>query len=47
MAYDVMTERSEITTVLQRELVGDAAVFGGIVPGTEAEPGSPWRASTT
>jgi predicted dehydrogenase len=39
VAYDVMTERSEITTVLQRELVGDAAVFGGIVPGTEAEPG--------
>ena len=39
VAYDVMTERSEITTVLQRELVADAAVFGGIVPGTEAEPG--------
>ena len=39
VAYDVMTERYEITTVLQRELVADAAVFGGIVPGTEAEPG--------
>ncbi len=39
VAYDVMTERSEITNVLQRELVGDAGVFGGIVAGTEAEPG--------
>ena len=39
VAYDVMTERSEITTVLQRELVGDPAVFGGVVAGTEAEPG--------
>jgi predicted dehydrogenase len=39
VAYDVMTERSEITTVLQRELVADPAVFGGVVAGTEAEPG--------
>jgi predicted dehydrogenase len=39
VAYDVMTERSEITTVLQRELVGDAAILGGVVDGTEAQPG--------
>jgi predicted dehydrogenase len=39
VAYDVMTERSEITTVLQRELVADAGVLGGVVAGTEAQPG--------
>jgi predicted dehydrogenase len=39
VAYDVMTERSEITTILQRELVGDGAVAGSVLPGTEAEPG--------
>jgi predicted dehydrogenase len=39
VAYDVMTERYEITTRLQRELVQDAAVFGSVVPGTDAEPG--------
>src|SRR5262249_1258725 len=39
VAYDVMTERSEITTVLQRELVADPAVLGGVVAGTEAQPG--------
>src|SRR5579863_233574 len=32
IAYDIMTERYEITSMLQRELVNDAAVFGGIVP---------------
>lgn len=39
VAYDIMTERHEITTMLQKELVNDAAVFGQVVPGTEKEPG--------
>src|SRR5688572_12607982 len=39
IAYDIMTERFEITTILQRALVNDAAVFGEIVKGSEAEPG--------
>ncbi len=38
VAYDVMTERSEITTVLQRELARDAEVAGAIGPGSGAEP---------
>ena len=38
IAFDIMTERYEITSMLQRELVNDAAVFGGIVPGSEQEP---------
>ena len=39
VAYDIMTERFEITSILQRALVNDAAVFGEIVKGTEREPG--------
>ena len=39
VAYDIMTERYEITSILQRELVNDPATFGDPVPGTEAEPG--------
>lgn len=39
VAYDIMTERFEITTILQRVLVNDAAVFGEPVAGTPAEPG--------
>jgi predicted dehydrogenase len=39
IAYDIMTERYEITSILQRELVNDPEVFGSIVPGTETEPG--------
>ncbi|MCC6419309.1 MAG: oxidoreductase [Gemmataceae bacterium] len=39
VAYDIMTERFEITSILQRELVNDAATFGALVPGTEEEPG--------
>ena len=39
VAYDIMTERFEITTMLQRALVNDRAVFGEIVNGSEAEPG--------
>jgi predicted dehydrogenase len=39
VAYDVMTERYEVTTRLQRDLVQDKGVTGSVVPGTEAEPG--------
>jgi predicted dehydrogenase len=38
IAYDIMTERYEITSILQRELVNAPEVFGKIVPGSEAEP---------
>jgi len=38
IAYDIMTERSEITTILQRELVNDAGVFGTIQKGSESDP---------
>jgi predicted dehydrogenase len=38
VAYDVMTERYEITTVLQRELVGDPEVTGPVLAGTREEP---------
>src|SRR5262249_42290252 len=38
VAYDVMTERSEVATVLQRELVNDPAVVGEIPPGTADAP---------
>ena len=38
VAYDIMTERFEVTTMLQRALVNDRATFGEIVPGSEAEP---------
>jgi predicted dehydrogenase len=39
VAYDIMTERFEITTILQRALVNDPAVFGAIIKGSDAEPG--------
>lgn len=38
VSYDIMTERYEITTILQRELVNDAGVFGSISSGSEQEP---------
>ncbi len=38
IAYDIMTERSEITTILQRELINDAGIFGTIRKGTESDP---------
>jgi predicted dehydrogenase len=38
-AYDIMTERFEITSILQRELVNTPAVFGVQEPGSEADPG--------
>jgi predicted dehydrogenase len=39
VAYDIMTERYEITSILQRELVNDADTFGTIQAGTAQEPG--------
>jgi predicted dehydrogenase len=38
VAYDIMTERYEITSILQKELVNDPGVFGNLLPGTQAEP---------
>jgi len=38
IAYDIMTERYEITSILQRELVNDPDIFGSILPGSEREP---------
>ena len=38
LAYDIMTERYEITSILQRELVNDAETFGEILSGSEREP---------
>ncbi|HKX33383.1 MAG TPA: putative oxidoreductase C-terminal domain-containing protein [Blastocatellia bacterium] len=38
VAYDIMTERYEITTILQRELLQDPEVFGEITKGTPSEP---------
>lgn len=39
VAYDLMTERYEITTILQKQLVNDASVFGAIEKGTPQHPG--------
>jgi predicted dehydrogenase len=39
IAYDIMTERYEITSILQRELVNDPEVFGTAEPGSAEEPG--------
>jgi len=39
IAYDIMTERYEITSILQRELIQDEAIFGTIVSGSANEPG--------
>ena len=38
VAYDIMTERFEVTTQIQRALVNDTATFGTLLPGTEKEP---------
>jgi predicted dehydrogenase len=38
ITYDIMTERYEITSMLERELVNAAEVFGRILPGSEEEP---------
>ena len=39
VAYDIMTERFEPSTIIQKYLVNDPAVFGTPVAGTEADPG--------
>ncbi|HMD85733.1 MAG TPA: putative oxidoreductase C-terminal domain-containing protein [Terriglobia bacterium] len=39
VAYDMMTERHEITTILQRELVNDPEVFGTMIPADQDHPG--------
>ncbi len=39
VAYDIMTERFEITSILQRELVNDPDIFGEPVPGNPDQPG--------
>jgi predicted dehydrogenase len=38
LLYDIMTERSEITNILQKELMHDAALFGEIKKGSEKDP---------
>ncbi len=38
VAYDIMTERYEITSILQKEIVNTPEVFGHLVQGSEAEP---------
>jgi predicted dehydrogenase len=38
LLYDIMTERFEITTVLQHELARQPAVFGELVKGSAADP---------
>lgn len=39
IAYDIMTERFEVTSILLKALVHDPEVFGEIEPGTEDQPG--------
>jgi len=38
LLYDIMTERSEITTILQKELIGIPEVFGTIIEGSLGNP---------
>jgi predicted dehydrogenase len=38
LLYDIMTERFEITTILQRELSRDAALFGALDRGSPDDP---------
>ena len=38
VAYDIMTERFEITSILQRALVNDPAVYGEQLKGTPDDP---------
>src|SRR6056297_581514 len=38
LLYDIMTERFEITTILQKKLSQQDAIFGGLVQGTIEEP---------
>jgi predicted dehydrogenase len=38
LLYDIMTERYEITTMLQKELSEQGQIFGGLIEGTVEEP---------
>jgi predicted dehydrogenase len=38
LLYDIMTERFEITNIIQKELANTHEVFGGLVDGTVEEP---------
>lgn len=38
LLYDIMTERHEITTIIQRELSKIPEVFGGLIDGTPEKP---------
>jgi len=38
VAYDIMTERFEITSILQRELVNDEDLFGELETGSDSAP---------
>lgn len=38
LIYDIMTERSEITTLLQKELSQEVSVFGKLIKGSPKEP---------
>ncbi len=38
VAYDIMTERYEITTILQKELIHSPDLFGEMLPGSESDP---------
>lgn len=38
VAYDIMTERFEVTSILQRELVSTPDVFGAILAGDRGDP---------
>lgn len=38
LVFDIMTERHEITSILQRELVRDRDVFGELIPGDAKTP---------
>ena len=38
LLYDIMTERSEITNLLQRALAQDTGIFGALAKGTENNP---------
>lgn len=38
LLYDIMTERSEITNILQKELMHDSTLFGSIKKGSEKDP---------
>jgi predicted dehydrogenase len=38
LLYDIMTERYEVTSILQRELTRSPSVFGALEPGTDEQP---------